>query len=164
MPDVGEEDVHEWSRDTQKLAALSWISFLSACVFSMMFFAFVDPLVLVDALNVEFIEGRNSGYALGFFFLWANGWIAGWYTLRLVRRKRHPRSVGKRDGRARLTGGVDEGGDGRAHSARAERSVRGVRGVRLARVRGPESGRRSRAPRPPARGAPPRHRAAGWPR
>jgi hypothetical protein len=78
----------EWTRHTQKLAALSWISFLTACVFTMLFFAFVDPLVLVDAINIEAIESRNAGYAMGFFFFWANGWIAGWYTLRLVRRKR----------------------------------------------------------------------------
>ena len=78
----------EWTRHTQKLAALSWISFLTACVFTMLFFAFVDPLVLVDALNIQAIESRNAGYAIGFFFFWANGWIAGWYTLRLVRRKR----------------------------------------------------------------------------
>lgn len=78
----------DWSRDTLKLAVLSWISFLTACVFSVLFFAYVDPLVLVDAINVEAIESRNAGYAIGFFLFWANGWIAGWYTLRLVRRKR----------------------------------------------------------------------------
>ena len=78
----------DWPRDTVKLAVLSWISFLTACVFSVLFFAYVDPLLLVDAINVEAIESRNSGYAIGFFFFWANGWIAGWYTLRLVRRKR----------------------------------------------------------------------------
>lgn len=83
-----QETSHEWTRDTQKFAVLTWISFLTACVFSMLFFAFVDPLVLVDALNVAAIESRNAGYAMGFFFFWANGWIAGWYTLRLVRRKR----------------------------------------------------------------------------
>ena len=44
--------------------------------------------LLVDAINVEAIESRNAGYAIGFFLFWANGWIAGWYTLRLVRRKR----------------------------------------------------------------------------
>jgi hypothetical protein len=98
MGDVDEEDTHEWSRDTQKLAVLSWISFLSACVFSMIFFAFVDPLVLVDAINVDFIEGRNSGYALGFFFLWANGWLAGWCTMRLIRRKRRGPAAGQYPG------------------------------------------------------------------
>jgi hypothetical protein len=84
---------NEWSRDTQKYAVLSWISFLIAAVFSMLLFAFIDPLLIVDSINVALFESRNAGYAIGFFFLWANGWIAGWLTLRLVRRKRTgPRS------------------------------------------------------------------------
>lgn len=78
----------EWSRDTQKYAVLSWISFLIAAVFTMIFFAFIDPLLVVDAINIDGVESRNAGYAIGFFFLWLNGWVAGWLTLRLVRRKR----------------------------------------------------------------------------
>ena len=78
----------EWSRDTQKYAVLSWISFLTAAVFTMIFFAFIDPLLVVDAINIDGVESRNAGYAIGFFFLWLNGWVAGWLTLRLVRRKR----------------------------------------------------------------------------
>ncbi len=78
----------DWSRDTQKIAVLSWITFLAAAVFTMLFFAFVDPLVIVDAINLELFESSNAGYAVGFFFFWANGWVAGWLTLRLIRRKR----------------------------------------------------------------------------
>ena len=77
-----------WSRDKQKIAVLTWISFLSAAVFTMLLFAFVDPLTVVDAINISFIESRNAGYAIGFLFLWALGWISGWLVLRLVRRKR----------------------------------------------------------------------------
>jgi hypothetical protein len=88
----------EWSRDTQKVAALSWISFLTASVFSMLFFAFVDPLVLVEAVNVDVIDSRHAGYAIGFFFLWANGWIAGWFTMRLIRRKRRGPAAGQYPG------------------------------------------------------------------
>lgn len=89
---------NEWSRDTQKYAVLSWISFLIAAVFTMLLFAFVDPLLIVDSINVAMIESRNAGYAIGFFFLWANGWVAGWLTLRLVRRKRSgPRSLAKKN-------------------------------------------------------------------
>jgi len=83
-----EDGQHDWDRDTQKLAVLSWISFLTAGAFSVLLFAFVDPLVLVDAINIQAIESREAGYAIGFFFLWANGWIACWYTVRLIRRKR----------------------------------------------------------------------------
>ncbi len=82
------EEYKDWSRDTQKLAVLTWISFLSASAFTMLFFAFIDPLVIVDAINIESIESRNAGYAIGFFFLWANCWISGWLAMRLCRRKR----------------------------------------------------------------------------
>ena len=78
----------DWSRDTQKIAVLSWITFLTAAVFTMLFFAFVDPFVIVDAIPLDLFESSNAGYAIGFFFFWANGWVAGWLTLRLVRRKR----------------------------------------------------------------------------
>jgi len=89
MNELTDEDLHrEWSRDTQKLAVLTWISFLTAAAFTMLYFAFVDPLVIVDAINVEWIESRNAGYAIGFFFLWANCWISGWLAMRLCRRKR----------------------------------------------------------------------------
>ncbi len=89
--DMGVDDgteVDAWSRDTQKLAVLSWISFLIASVFTMLLFAFIDPLLIVDALNISSIESSNAGYAIGFVFLWAHGWASGWLILRLVRRKR----------------------------------------------------------------------------
>ena len=89
MTDVPQDESTEWSRDTQKLAVLSWISFLSACAFSVLLFAYIDPLIIVEALNVAFIESTNAGYAVGFFFLWAEAWVSGWLVLRLVRRKRN---------------------------------------------------------------------------
>ena len=88
---MGVEDgteVEDWSRDTQKLAVLSWISFLIASAFTMLLFAFIDPLLIVDALNISFVESSNAGYAIGFVFLWVHGWASGWLILRLVRRKR----------------------------------------------------------------------------
>ena len=79
----------DWSRDVQKFAVLAWLSFLFAGIFTMLTFAYLDPLVIVDAINSEWIESRNAGYAIGFFFLWAHGFISGWFVLRLVRRKRN---------------------------------------------------------------------------
>ncbi|RLA34707.1 MAG: hypothetical protein DRR11_02210 [Gammaproteobacteria bacterium] len=94
----GADETTDWSRDTQKLAVLTWISFLTASGFTMLFFAFVDPLVLVDALNITAIESRNAGYAIGFALFFANTWIAGWFTLRLCRRKRTgPVSLPRKD-------------------------------------------------------------------
>jgi hypothetical protein len=98
MADSDDNVQPNWSRDTQKVAVLSWISFLTASAFSMLFFAFVDPLVLVEAINVDAIDSRNAGYAIGFFFFWANGWIAGWYTMRLIRRKRRGPAAGQYPG------------------------------------------------------------------
>jgi len=89
MTDGDDRQQTEWSRDTQKFAVLSWISFLTASAFTMLFFAFVDPLYIVDSLNIAAIESRNAGYAIGFFFLWANTFVACWLTVRLIRRKRH---------------------------------------------------------------------------
>jgi hypothetical protein len=88
MTEPDNEYTVTWSRDTQKYAVLTWISFLTAAAFTMLFFAFIDPLVIVDALAIASIESRNAGYAVGFFFLWANSWIACWLTVRLIRRKR----------------------------------------------------------------------------
>jgi len=94
----GADETTDWSRDTQKLAVLTWISFLTASGFTMLFFAFVDPLILVDALNIAAIESRNAGYAIGFALFFANTWIAGWFTLRLCRRKRTgPVSLPRKD-------------------------------------------------------------------
>jgi hypothetical protein len=98
MVDPDDPAQTEWSRDTQKVAALSWISFLAASAFSMLFFAFVDPLLLVEAINVNGVDSRHAGYAIGFFFLWANGWVAGWFTMRLVRRKRRGPAAGQYPG------------------------------------------------------------------
>ena len=89
--DMSTEDgtnVDGWTRDTQKIAVLSWISFLSASVFTMVLFAFIDPLMIVDSINISFIESSNAGYAIGFVFLWVHSWVSGWLVLRLVRRKR----------------------------------------------------------------------------
>jgi len=106
MAAQGDEQQVDWSRDTQKLAVLTWMSFLTASAFSMLFFAFVDPLFIVDSINIAAIESRNAGYAIGFFFLWANAWVACWLTVRLIRRKRRGPTawrpedeIGRDDGR-----------------------------------------------------------------
>lgn len=88
------EEPQTWTRDTQKFAVLAWISFLFAAIFTMLLFAFIDPILIVDSINVSFIESSDAGYAIGFLFLWAHGLISGWFMLRLVRRKRNwPRVI-----------------------------------------------------------------------
>jgi len=94
MTEEQNEQSEGWSRDRQKIAVLTWISFLFASVFTMLLFAYIDPLIIVDSIGVSFIESRNAGYTIGFLFLWALGWISGWFVLRLVRRKRSgPRAI-----------------------------------------------------------------------
>ena len=94
MVEEANEEVTDWPRDRQKVAVLSWISFLSAAAFTMLLFAFVDPLSLVDAIDISFIQSRNAGYAICFVFLWLHAWFSGWLILRLVRRKRNwPRPI-----------------------------------------------------------------------
>lgn len=79
----------DWTRDQQKIAVLTWISFLSTCGFSVLLFAFIDPLVIAESVEVASSDSRNAGYAIGFFFLWVHAWVSGWLILRLVRRKRN---------------------------------------------------------------------------
>ena len=79
----------DWPRDVQKRAVLLWISFLTTCAFSVLLFAFLDPLVIVEAVDLPSVDSANAGYAIGFFFLWLHAIVSGWLILRLVRRKRN---------------------------------------------------------------------------
>ena len=58
----------KWSRNKQAVATVIWISFLAASVATMLFFALFDPVELLATVDIE--VGRQSGYALGFFFFW----------------------------------------------------------------------------------------------
>ena len=85
----------DWSRDTQKRAVTIWISFLTAAVMSLICFAFIDPLVLVDAVNLDGVDSRELGYTIGFFFFWLGTATSSALCLRLARRKRQqPRPIG----------------------------------------------------------------------
>ena len=68
-----------------------WCSFLSAGVATMVFFAFVDPGLLVAMLKpTTLIPGRTGLYSLGFFFFWAVCALASWLTASLLRPTRRP--------------------------------------------------------------------------
>jgi Na+-driven multidrug efflux pump len=60
----------QWSRNKQAVATVIWISFLTAAVATMLFFALFDPVELLAALDPELEIGRQAGYAAGFFFFW----------------------------------------------------------------------------------------------
>ncbi|MEM7764379.1 MAG: hypothetical protein AAF290_09880 [Pseudomonadota bacterium] len=83
-----DSSVVDWSRDTQKLAVIAWVSFLTAAVMTLVCFAFVDPLLIIDALADDNSIGREAGYSVGFFFFWIGCLVSSWLTARLIRRKR----------------------------------------------------------------------------
>ena len=59
----------QWSRDRQAIAIVVWISFLSAAVGTMVFFALFDPVDLTGIFDADIDIGREAGYAAGFFLL-----------------------------------------------------------------------------------------------
>jgi Na+-driven multidrug efflux pump len=60
----------KWSRNKQAVATVIWISFLTAAVATMLFFALFDPVELLAAFDPDLEFDRQAGYAAGFFFFW----------------------------------------------------------------------------------------------
>ena len=84
-----------WSRDAQKRGILLWIPFFVAALMSVVFFALVDPEIIVRDLSAGLSESREAGYALMFLFIWFTGLVSSWLCLRLARRKRNwPKPIG----------------------------------------------------------------------
>lgn len=81
---VGEKS-HELSARYRDFAVAGWCSFLVAAVGTMMLFAFVDPMTLVDVTEPPIPVDRMTGYAIGFFFLWTLTAGAAALTLYLTR-------------------------------------------------------------------------------
>ena len=55
----------------QRVGAVAWPSFFAACVCTMVFFAFVDPLALRDISLPHLDVTRSGGYTIAFFMFWA---------------------------------------------------------------------------------------------
>lgn len=69
----------------QRLGAILWPSFFAAGVMTMVFFAFVDPLMLRDMTFPAWSMTRELGYTLGFFVFWlatASSSLFTWLLLR----------------------------------------------------------------------------------
>ncbi len=73
----------KWSRNRQAVATVVWISFLSAAIATMLFFALFDPVELMDNFDIDI--SRQGGYALGFFFFWVLSALSSGVTAWLVR-------------------------------------------------------------------------------
>ena len=75
----------KWSRNKQAVATVVWISFLTAAIATMLFFALFDPVELMAAFNPDPDVGRDAGYAAGFFFFWILSAFCSGVTAWLVR-------------------------------------------------------------------------------
>jgi hypothetical protein len=75
----------QWSRNRQAVATVVWISFLTAAVATMLFFAVFDPDELAALFDEDAAIGRQTGYAIGFFFFWALAACCSGVTAWLVR-------------------------------------------------------------------------------
>jgi hypothetical protein len=74
-----------WSRNKQAVFTVVWISFLTAAVSTMFFFALFDPLDLSGMFDEDLHLGRDAGYAAGFFFFWVICATCAGLTAYLVR-------------------------------------------------------------------------------
>lgn len=86
----------QWSRNSQAIAIVAWISFLAAAIGTMLFFALFDPVDLIGIFDADLDIGREVGYAAGFFFFWLLTAIASGVTAWLVRTA--PKRAKKRQG------------------------------------------------------------------
>ena len=75
----------QWGRDRQAVFTVVWISFLSAAVSTMLFFAFFDPIELGGLFDETLHFSRDAGYAVGFFFFWIICALCSGMTAFLVR-------------------------------------------------------------------------------
>jgi hypothetical protein len=82
-----------------RLGLVLWPSFLAACAASVLFFAAVDPELLRDAGPRVFANlDRETGYALGFFFLWATAACASALSVWLMASRGYLRRIRPVDG------------------------------------------------------------------
>jgi hypothetical protein len=85
QPRDDEPELHELSRRQRDAAVAGWASFLIAAIGSMVMFAFVDPMTLVEITEPPLPVERMTGYAIGFFFVWILTAASAALTLYLLR-------------------------------------------------------------------------------
>ena len=72
-------------RAGRKVAIVLWASFLAACVATLVFFAYFDPLLLqTDGAPPHWLADRMTGYAVGFFFFWCVCTLASALTVFMI--------------------------------------------------------------------------------
>ncbi|TVQ29605.1 MAG: hypothetical protein EA370_14840 [Wenzhouxiangella sp.] len=73
----------------QRIGAILWPSFFAAAVATVVFFIFVDPLVLRDMTFPEMNISRQGGYTIAFFMFWAATSASSLFTWFLLRPASH---------------------------------------------------------------------------
>ncbi len=74
-----------WPRGVRDFGIVLWVSFLAACVGSLIIFGLLDPEAMTNAWTENWDLGREWGYTLGFGFLWFVCLIAAALTIYMVR-------------------------------------------------------------------------------
>ena len=58
-----------WMSKPQRIAAVLWITFLTASAATGVFFSIVDPMALGDCIDLPKLS-RTGAYTVGFFLFW----------------------------------------------------------------------------------------------
>jgi hypothetical protein len=82
-----EPEQHELTRSQADVLVVGWTSFLAASLGTMLLFAWVDPLTLAEVAEPPLPMSRMTGYAVGFFFLWAICALSGGLCAYLIRTR-----------------------------------------------------------------------------
>ena len=77
-----------WGWRRRSIAEVLWPSFLAAAVGTMVFFAWIDPDLLVMAAERQTDWSHTAIYSVGFFFFWALTALASGLTTWLIRTER----------------------------------------------------------------------------
>ncbi len=85
-PDNGTDgSLVELGRRGQDVAGVLWPSFLMACIGTMVLFALFDPADLAGIVSLDIAFAPMTGYAAGFFLLWAITAGSSFITLYMIR-------------------------------------------------------------------------------
>jgi len=74
-----------WNQRKRDIGTVVWISFLAACVGTLVIFAVLDPAALNDAWVLPWEMGSKLAYSLGFAFLFCVSLVASVLTVFMIR-------------------------------------------------------------------------------
>lgn len=74
-----------WTSARRDMGIIIWISFLAACLGSLIIFGLLDPQAMTSAWTENWDMGRKWGYTLGFGFLWLITFISASLTVFMLR-------------------------------------------------------------------------------